>query len=300
MTNRTPRSPTRRTPRVRAAGVLVVLSLVAMMALAPGVMAGGTVTVVTAIPGGGWINSLDNTGGGSTALVAGPGPGTLGTGSLALTIATNADFAGVEHPYLPAGIAFADLTAASWRTFVTGATGNPDAEPAALKFSGYQDGVFPFNGFTTLVVELVYNVGATPNVWQDNVLADSTTVWQTNTDAPAFCTDTMFCTFAQFKAQYPTARFFGVHVGLGTGVPAVTSYADGVSVTTLVNGLPVTESWDFEVAGAPVATPAASIPNASMAASSAQPGSPLVIVLGSLTLLSALAIAMVQRRRISR
>ena len=99
MTTRSPQSQIRRAPPVRAAVVLAVLTLVAMMALAPGVMAGGTV-VVTTIPGGGWINSPDNTGGGSTSLVAGPGPGTLGTGSLQLTTAAMSDFAGLAHPFL--------------------------------------------------------------------------------------------------------------------------------------------------------------------------------------------------------
>ena len=94
-----------RLPRVRIAAMLAVISLVAMMGFAPGVMAQGT-TVVTAIPGGGWIQSPDNTAGGSAQLVAGPGPGTLGTGSLQLTTAANSDFAGVAHPFLPAGIPY--------------------------------------------------------------------------------------------------------------------------------------------------------------------------------------------------
>ena len=194
-------------------------------------LGGGGTVVVTTIPGGGWIQSLDNTAGGTAALVAGPAPGRLGNGSLELTVAANTDFAGVEHPYV-AGIPFADLTAASWRTFVTGSTGNPDSEAAALQFSGYQDGVFPFSGFTTLVVELVYNGGVTPNVWQDTAVGDLTTVWQTNPD-DGFCQVAAVspCTLAEFKAEYPNARFFGIQVGIGTGIPPVTSYADGVSIS---------------------------------------------------------------------
>ena len=136
--------------------MLAVLSLVAMMALAPGVMAGGTV-VVTALPGGGWIRSLDNTAGGTVQLVPGPGPGTLGIGSVQLTTAATADFAGVAHPFLAVGIPYAELTAASWRTFVTSATGNRCTCRCVL--SGYQDGIIPLGEFTTLIVERVYQPG---------------------------------------------------------------------------------------------------------------------------------------------
>jgi hypothetical protein len=302
MTNRTSRSPTRRTPRVRAAVVLAVLSLVAMMAVAPGVMAGGTV-VVTAFPGGGWIKSLDNTAGGSVQLVPGPGPGTLGTGSIQLTTAANSDFAGVAHPFLATGLPYSELAGASWRTFVTGATGTPGPEAASLRLSGYQDGTIPFSDFTTLAVERIYNGGVTPNVWEDSVLSDTTMVWQTTDSGDGFCLNVApspLCTFADFKLQYPDGRFTALQVAIGTGVPAVTSYADGVSVTTLVNGTPVTESWDFEPAAAPAASAAASIPSTGMAAPSAQPGSTLAIALGSLALLSVFAIAIVQRRRLSR
>lgn len=303
-----------RVRHIHAAAMLAVVSLIAMAAIAPRALAQGTV-VVTAIPGGGWIQSLDNTAGGSTQLVTGPGPGTLGTGSLALTIATNTDLAGVEHPFLPAGIPFSDLTGGSWRTFVTGETGNPDAEPASLRFTGYQDGVFPFNGFTTLVVELVYNGGATPDVWQDTALGVGTTVWQTNTD-DGFCTDTTFCTFAEFKAAYATARFFGVQVSIGTGVPAVTSYVDGVALTIAGE----TETFDFEVAAAATPTPspmtpepAPATPAATAAAAAGGGGVPdtssgpstphdsgLGTALGSVAILSAVTVVIIRRRRLNR
>ena len=140
MTERQLSSKTLRLPRVRSAALLAVVSLVAMTALAPAVMAQGT-TLVTTIPGGGWIQSPDNTAGGSTQLVAGPGPGTLGTGSLQLTTAASSDFAGVAHPFLPAGIPYSDLIAMSWRTFVTGSTVNPDTEAPSLRLPGFQAGL---------------------------------------------------------------------------------------------------------------------------------------------------------------
>ncbi len=298
MTSRSPRSPIRRRPRVRVALILAVISLVAMMALAPGVMAGGGTVVVTTLPGGGWIESLDNTAGGSVQFVAGPGPGTLGTGSLQLTTAATADFAGVAHPFLATGIPYAELSAASWRTFITTATAT---DVPSLRLSGYQDGVIPLGDFTTLVVERVYQPGLliTPNIWQDNALADTTMVWQTTDSGDGFCLNagsSPLCTFAAFKAQYPAGRFTAVQVAIGTDIPAATSYADGVSVTTLVNAAPVVETWDFEAAAAP----AASIPSTSMAVPSASPGTAAIIVFGSLALLSSLTIAVVQRRRLSR
>ena len=58
MTDRLRRSHSPRHPRIQAAAVLTILSLAAITALAPTVLAGGTTTVVTAIPGGGWIQEL--------------------------------------------------------------------------------------------------------------------------------------------------------------------------------------------------------------------------------------------------
>ena len=118
-------------------------------------------------------------------------------------------------------------------------------------------------------MELVYNGGATPDIWQETALGDQTTVWQTNTD-DGFCTDTTFCTFLEFKEEYATARFFGVQVGIGTGVPPVTSYADGVSMTIVEDGTEITDTWDFDVAAAP--TPTAAPPDPAPATPVRPPG----------------------------
>ena len=214
MTERPLRSATRRLPRVRVAAMMAVVSLVAIMALAPGVMAQGTI-VVTAIPGGGWIQSPDNTAGGSAQIVEGPaGPGILGLGSLELTTAANPDFAGVAHPFLPTGIPYYDLIGGSWRTFVTGATGAPASEAASLRLAGFQAG---FSVFTTLAVERLNNSTVTPNVWQETALADDTMVWQTTDNGDGFCLQAAACMFADFKAEYPTGRFTAVQVAIGRG-----------------------------------------------------------------------------------
>ena len=118
------------------------------------------------------------------------------------------DFAGLAHPFLVTGIPYAELTGASWRTFVTGATGSPASEVPSLRFAGYQDGIIPLGAFTTLVVERVNQPGVltTPNVWQDNALSDTTMVWQTTDSGDGFCLNeglSPVCTFAEFKAAYP-------------------------------------------------------------------------------------------------
>ncbi len=292
--------------------MVAVVSVAAMTALAPGVLAQGT-TVVTAIPGGGWIQSPDNTAGGTAQIVEGPaGPGLLGNGSLELTTAANSDFAGVAHPFLPAGIPYGDLIGGSWRTLVTGATGTPGPEAASLRLAGFQAG---FSVFTTLTVERLNNTTVTPNVWQETALADDTLVWQTTDSGDGFCLQTgPLCTFAQFKAQYPTGRFTAVQVAIGTGVPAVTSYADGVSVTFIEDGTEVTDTFDFDVAAAATPTPTAAPPNPAPATSTPSaaglpntstntPSSPydgaVGIALGSLALLSAVTVGIVRRRRLS-
>ena len=83
--------------------------------------------VVTTIPGGGWIHSIDNTAGGSTQLVPFAGPGRWETALSSSPWRRTRTLAGVAHPFLPAGIPFSDLTAGGWRTFVTG-DGHPGTE----------------------------------------------------------------------------------------------------------------------------------------------------------------------------
>ena len=309
MTERLRRSHSPRHPRIQAAAVLTILSLAAITALAPVVLAGGTTIVVTTIPGGGWANSIDNTAGGTTQLVPFVEPDTLGNGALQLTVAANTDSAALAHPLAIAGIPASDVTA-SFRTFVTGDTGNPDSEPASLRFTGYQNGL---STFTTLVVELVYNGGVTADVWQDTALTDETVVWQTTNNGDNLCQDVVpLCTFAEYKEHYQNARFIGVQVGVGSGVPAVTTWADGVSLT--IDG--VTETFDFDVVAAPTAAPTVAPPDPAPAtavptavpvagglpntATPSQPGSGLGIALGSLVVLSAVTTAVVWRRRLSR
>ena len=315
--------------RAHVPSALTVFTLAALTALAPAVLAGGTTIVVTAFPGGGWIVSPDNTPGGSVELVPFTEPGTLGNGAIELTTAATADFAGVADPFFPVGIPYSDLTAIEWRTFVSGDTGNPTGEAASVRLSGYQDG---FSVFTTLTAELALNGGATPDVWQDNTLADGTTVWQTTDNGDGFCLQTgPGCTFGEFKDEYPAGRFSAVQVAIGTGLPPVTSWTDGVTLSIMEDGTETTETFDFDVAAAPtptptptpsanpvpsdaasatpVATPASgagggggsdgAVPDTSTDAST-HPASVVGIALGSLVLLVAASIAIVRRPRPSR
>ena len=312
MTERPPRSQNLRLPHVRAALMLAVVSLAAMTALAPGVLAQGT-TVVTAIPGGGWIQSPDNTAGGTAQIIEGPaGPGLLGNGSLELITAANSDFAGVAHPFLPAGIPYADLTGGSWLTFVTGATGTPASEAASLRLSGFQAG---FSVFTTLTVERVYNETTTPNTWQETVLADDTLVWQTTDSGDGFCLQPAPVHVRRFQGAIP---HWAIH-----GCPGRRrqrgSRGDELHrrrvVTTIEDGTEVTDTFDFDVAAAPTPTPIAATPNPAPATSTPTPAgipntstdgpsSPYSgatgIALGSVALLSAVTVGIVRRRRLSR
>ena len=278
--------------------------------------------MVTAFPGGGWIVSTDNTPGGSVELVPFTEPGTLGNGAIELTTAATADFAGVADPFFPVGIPYADLTTVEWRTFVSGDTGTPSGEAASLRLSGYQDG---FSVFTTMTAELTLNGGATPDVWQDNTLSDTTTVWQTTDSGDGFCLQTgPGCTFADFKDEYPDGRFSAVQVAIGTGVPPVTSWADGVTISIIENAVETTETFDFDVAAAPTPTPtvapsdaasAAAVPTTAPPAGGGgdegglpntgtappmEPGSWVGMALGSLAVLTATIIAIGRRRRPSR
>ena len=70
-------------------------------------------------------------------------------------------------------------------------------------------------------------------------------MWQTNATG-GFCLITGPCTFAAFKAQYPAAAMIGVQAAIGTGIPANTSYVDGISLT--LSG--TTDTWDFELPAA--------------------------------------------------
>jgi len=223
--------------RVSGVGLAVALAIVALVA--PTIALAATVTV-EAIPGDGWVNSPDNTGGGSVEIVESPEAG-LGSDSLALTVAANTDAAGIARVI---AAPLSDLESGSWMTWVPGDSGLTSAEPAALKFAIYRDG--GLSGFTTMVVELAYNGGVTPGTWQTNDLGTDTNVWQT-TDDGGFCTPAATCTFSQFKGQYPAAVIAGLTVGIGTGVPAVTSYVDGIEFTA--DG--ASDTYDFELAAVP-------------------------------------------------
>jgi hypothetical protein len=222
--------------------VSLAIAAVAIALVAPTSALAATI-VVNTIPGAGWIQSPDNTAGGTAAIAAGPAGG-LGTSSVHLTTAATSDFAGIARPLVGS---LADLTGGSWMTFSTGDTGAPASEAASLRFAIFRTGT---TEFTTMTVELSNNGGATAGVWQTNTLTDASMVWQTNATG-AFCLIASPCTLAAFKAQYPAANFIGLTVATGSGLPPVTTFVDGVSVT--VDG--ATDTWNFELAAAPTPRP---------------------------------------------
>ena len=114
----------------------------------------------------------------------------------------------------------------------------------SLRLTGYREG--GISGFTTLTVELVYNGGVMPNVWQDTVLDDETIVWQT-TDDGGFCNNSTFCTFGEFKQHIPMedSRPLTVrdrHWRSGGDQPP-----HGVSLTINEDGTETTEIFHFDV-----------------------------------------------------
>jgi hypothetical protein len=220
---------------VSGIGLAVVLAIVAL--LAPTIALAATITV-DSIPGDGWVNSPDNTGGGSVAIVESPEAG-LGSDSVALTTAADADFAGIARVI---AAPLSDLTSGSWMTYVPGP--GADNQAASLRFGMYRLG--GTDEFTTMVVERLYNTTVTPDVWETTTLDAETKVWQTTDDA-GFCTAAALCTFAEFKEKYPDAVLLGLTVALGSGVPATTSYVDGITFTA--DG--ATDTWDFELAAPP-------------------------------------------------
>lgn len=229
--------------RIRSgtAGAGLVLAILALAA--PALVAAATVTV-NAIPGGGWIQGPDNTGGLAAEIAVSPVAGP-GNDSVKLTTATaDTDFVGIGRVI---AAPLSDITGGSWRTFVTGDSGLLVAEPASMRFGMYRLG--GTSEFTTMSVERVYSATVTAGVWQTTTLADDTNVYQTNA-AGAFCLVAAPCTFAQFKAQYPDATVLGLQVAIGTGIPVTTSYVDAISLTVGETS----DTWNFELA-APAPTP---------------------------------------------
>ena len=224
--------------RVSGVGLAVALAIVAL--IAPTIALAATITV-DSIPGDGWVNSPDNTGGGSAEIVESPSAG-LGDDSVALTVEGDTDFAGISRPILAP---LSDLESGSWMTFVTGESGEDvQYEAASLRFAMYRLG--GTDGFTTLVVDRGRNATVSAGNWETTDLADGTTVWQT-TDDGGFCIMATPCLFSEFKTNYPDAVLLGLTVAMGTGVPAVTSYVDGIEFTA--DG--ASDTWDFELAAVP-------------------------------------------------
>ena len=234
-------------PRRTLTGAALSGVLVAVALTLPALVLAANITVTT-IPGQGWIQAPDNTAGRSAVIVAGPAGG-LGTGSVELTSTASSDFVGIGRQTLGS---LSGITGGSWMTFATGATGNPVSEPASLRFGMFRDGL---SEFTTVSIELSNNGGVTPGVWQTTTWNDQSIVWQTNPTGN-FCLITSPCTLAAFKTQYPNANGIGLQVAIGTGVPPVTTFVDGVSLT--IDG--VTDTWDFELPAAPTPTPATPTP----------------------------------------
>jgi hypothetical protein len=228
--------------RTRGAGIGVATLVAIVALLVPTIALAATVTV-TAIPGKGWIQGPDNNA--ADAVIAKSPVAGLGKDSVKLVQAADSDFVGIGRPIVAP---LSDLTAGSWRTYVTGDTGTPASETATLRFGMYRLG--GLSGFTTMSVAPADNGTVTAGAWQTWSLSDTTVVWQT-TDDGGFCIITAPCTFADFKTKYPDANLLGLQVAIGTGTPATTSYVDGVSLTAAGT----TNTWNFERAAAPTPTP---------------------------------------------
>jgi hypothetical protein len=95
--------------------------LLAILALAvPPLVAAADVTV-SAIPGGGWAQSPENTGSLAAAIVASPAAG-LGDDSVELaTEAATTDLVGIVRAVVQP---LSDVTGGSWQTYVNGDSGN--------------------------------------------------------------------------------------------------------------------------------------------------------------------------------
>ena len=118
----------------------VALAIVAL--IVPTIALAATVTV-GAIPGKGWIQAPDNNA--ADAVIAKSPVAGLGKDSVKLAMAADADFVGIGRPI---AAPLSDLTAGSWKTYVTGDSGNTISEAASLKFGMYRLG--GLSEFTTI------------------------------------------------------------------------------------------------------------------------------------------------------
>jgi hypothetical protein len=228
-----------RSSRTRGVGAGAGVLVAALALLIPSIALAAT--TVPTIPGAGWIQSPENT---ANATIAAAPAGGLGTSALKFVTTGTSSKVAVARPFVGP---LSGLSGASWKTYATGTSSSLAAEPPSLRFTMYRLG--GTSEFTSMIVERTYNGGVTATTWQTTTLGPSTVVWQST--GPGFCDQTTRCTFAEFKAQYPDATLVGLQVAVGSGVPALTSFADDVSVTEGET----TESWDFELAAQPTATP---------------------------------------------
>ena len=140
----------------------------------------------------------------SAVIVEGPAGG-LGDGSVELTTTSTPAFVGIARPLLQP---LANLTGASWMTYVTG---DNVAEAASLRFAMFRDG--HLQEFTTMSIEPhSNNGGVTPDVWQTTTFDDELIVWQTNQTGD-FCLITSPCALGDFKVEYPDANLIGLSGG---------------------------------------------------------------------------------------
>jgi hypothetical protein len=251
--------------RLLTGGVIAAVILVVPLA-AGAVVIDGLVTLLQAASGQGWAVHPDQTAGGTERFVEGPLTPPSGRGSLEVSVASSSDRALVFTVPKPGSGAtppgdvgsfnptpWGNLSG-SFSTFTTSAT-TPAASLGSLRIVGYQQ----FNeanpllstGFTALVLEPVYQPqAAAAGVWQTWTMGSTSgQLWQTN-QTDGFCTPAAPCTVADFAAQYPNGRWGSIQVGLGTGVPAATSYVDNVQVSDGTTNF----VYDFEVPAAASST----------------------------------------------
>lgn len=215
---------------------------------------------VAHLPGGGWsvLPAPDTTAGGSVAIVTGPDTPPSGVGSLRMHVETAADRVLVANNLgQDTARPWSDLSAAFW-TFVE--AGNPPEFAPTMRFAGFTSvvGGQP-TGFTTMSFEprIQQTTQVVAGVWQQWTLDDNALVWGT-LGAAGECPQNAPCSFADFKAAFPTGFWFQAQLGLGTGVEAATGFVDAVTVVDGNTSQSVFTDFGPPVSPSPSASPSPS------------------------------------------
>lgn len=208
---------------------VAAMVVIAMMLMAPAVLAATSVTVTGNNVGNDW--NVNTAADGTVTFVDDFGaPSGFGSGALQLVTGETNPARAQLNSTQDQGMLLADIDEVGYYTYVsntsTGLTIHAPAINIAILADGQQ------GSFATLVFEPIYNYGNAAIVrgqWQEWDASGEAKWWSTQA-IPGVCKSSCYVAFYDIKAANPDAVILTYAMNLGTWNPDITSAVDGFTI----------------------------------------------------------------------